>query len=177
MKAYNGDENLKAILISQVREHREADRLVKGIYRDLDGRGCAVGCLTRDPVGGHAQYELWGIPVELAHLEDAIFEGLPEADAQMWPERFLSAIKPGADLRSVWPRWRDETLRLDLRKMWRDRVWSWRLVYQVVEMAWAEGLGTVQGEARRTAELAMAETAWKRMADRLIRMLEDARPI
>jgi hypothetical protein len=37
----------------------------------------------------------------LAHLEDTIFEGLPNAKAQAWPERFLDAIKVGSDLSLV----------------------------------------------------------------------------
>ncbi len=39
----------------------------------------------------------------MARLEDSIFEALPFADAQAWPERFLGAIQPGADLsRVIW---------------------------------------------------------------------------
>ena|SRR3990167_1851199 len=107
MKAYNGSVKLKEELIAKIRQHRKAEQLVKGLYwkGNGDGKGCAVGCLTHNPEGGHAQYESeWEIPEVLAHLEDAIFEGLPETDAQEWPERFLAAIKPGADLSIVWPR-------------------------------------------------------------------------
>ena len=38
----------------------------------------------------------------IARLEDGIFERLPKELARQWPERFLSAIKPGADLSLVW---------------------------------------------------------------------------
>src|SRR3972149_6812703 len=99
MLAYKNDPVLKARLISEIRAHRKAETLVKGVYwkGNGDGRGCAVGCLTHDPNGGHARYESdWGIPEVLAHLEDAIFEGLPGKTAQGWPERFLGAIQPGA---------------------------------------------------------------------------------
>jgi hypothetical protein len=104
--AYNGDRKLKAKLISQIRAHRKAEQLIKGSYwiGNGSGKGCAVGCLTHEAGGGHKKYEIWGIYEELAHLEDAIFEGLAEKQAQEWPERFLKAIKPGADLSLVWPR-------------------------------------------------------------------------
>jgi hypothetical protein len=105
--AYNGDRKLKAKLITQIRRHRKAEQLVKGSYwiGNGEGKGCAVGCLTHDPKGGHVKYEsLWGIPVELAYLEDALFEGLPVKEAQEWPERFLKAIKPGANLSLAWPK-------------------------------------------------------------------------
>jgi hypothetical protein len=42
-----------------------------------------------------------GIPKVLAHLEDEVFEGLPATIANDWPELFLSAVRPGADLSNV----------------------------------------------------------------------------
>jgi len=103
MRAYHGDPTLKAALLAQMADHRAAERLIKGTYWDWTiGRGCAVGCLTHDPDGGHEEYPVrWGIPEELAWLEDSIFESLPLEDALAWPERFLAAIEPGADLSGV----------------------------------------------------------------------------
>jgi len=43
--------------------------------------------------------------VHLAHLKDRLFELQTHTDAQRWPERFLAAIRPGADLSQVWPQW------------------------------------------------------------------------
>src|SRR5258708_1011448 len=37
----------------------------------------------------------------LARLEDRIFETLPNAEAQLWPARFMGAINPGVDLTRV----------------------------------------------------------------------------
>jgi len=72
-----------------------------------------VGCLTRDPAGGHAKYpKRWGIPEELAWLEDTLFEHLPEGLAWVWPERFLVAIPVGADLSGVYAAW-SATVMLD----------------------------------------------------------------
>ena len=94
-------------VLARVRRHREADRLIHGVYWE-NGRGCAVGCTVS---GRRRAGEGWydavarqiGIPAHLAALEDAIFEGLPNGDAQAWPERFLRAIPEGADLGRVWP--------------------------------------------------------------------------
>ena len=109
MIAYHGDASLKAATMATVRAHREADRLVAGlgaVGEGADFRGCAVGCTvgTYD----HSLYPtILGVPEEIAHLEDAIFEGLAKAgDGRHleWPEEFLDAIPVGADLSMVWPR-------------------------------------------------------------------------
>ncbi len=99
MIAYHNDPAIKAEYLGRVREHAKADQLVKGQYWS-EGRGCAVGCTIHGD--DHLRYETeLGIPVTLARLEDRIFEGLPNAQAMTWPERFLSAITPGADLSLV----------------------------------------------------------------------------
>lgn len=124
LTAYHGSPELKAEVLAQLTRHRQLDQIVRGSgYWDgpidannnrnwipgngywSSGRGCAVGCLTHDPKGGHKQYPTrWGIPIELAWLEDGIFERLPVDDAPHWPIRFMGAIRPGADLSLVWPR-------------------------------------------------------------------------
>jgi hypothetical protein len=103
LKAFHGSPALKAKYLARVRQHREADELVKGKYWE-QGKGCAVGCTLEDRYNEdkHMAYETdLGIPVALARLEDSIFEGLPNAKAMLWPERFLDAIRPGADLTGV----------------------------------------------------------------------------
>ena len=97
MLTFHGRQELKDQRIAQVRAHREADQLVKGIYWEK-GKGCAVGCTVHG--NDHRAYEIeLGIPAELAFLEDRIFEGLPNGQAMLWPERFLQAIPVGVDLR------------------------------------------------------------------------------
>ena len=103
LKAYHGKPALKAKYLSRVRQHREADELIKGQYWQ-NGKGCAVGCTLEERYNEdkHMAYETdLGIPVALARLEDSIFEGLQDSEAKLWPERFLSAIQPGADLSGV----------------------------------------------------------------------------
>ena len=122
MIAYHGREDLKAAFLAQIAQHETADRIVRGVY-SKDGQdetleftgGCAVGCslqslaviegLATIDHSDHTLYERYlGVPQMLARLEDRIFEGLPEAEAQAWPRRFAEAIRPGADLAMVGPR-------------------------------------------------------------------------
>ncbi len=99
LRAWHGDPALKKATVAEMAAHRKADRLVKGRYWE-GGKGCAVGCLVHS--GNHALYEpYFGIPQALAHLEDKIFESLPNGESQRWSEQFLKAAKPGADLSLV----------------------------------------------------------------------------
>ena len=105
MLAYHNKPELKSRALDIMAAHRKAETLAQNHgYWDA-GKGCAMGCLLHD-LGGqpncHTEYErLLGIPAPLAHLEDRIFETLLENEAQTWPERFLGAIEPGADLSIV----------------------------------------------------------------------------
>jgi hypothetical protein len=97
LRAFHGSQELKDGTLTQVRLHREADEIVKGRYFS-EGKGCAVGCMTHNPEGGHDEYPTrWGLPEWLAFLEDRIFESLPIEKAKLWPERFIAAIPVGAD--------------------------------------------------------------------------------
>lgn len=99
--AFHGSQFEKDAVLAKLRDYAAAGVIVKGRYWH-NGRGCAVGCLTRDPNGGHASYErLFGIPEMLARLEDFLFEALPLNESRVWPLRFMDAIKPGSDLNRV----------------------------------------------------------------------------
>ena len=81
MLTFHGKQELKDQRIAQVRLCRLADTIHSGKHEDYET-------------------EL-GIPVELAWLEDRIFEALPNGESLMWPERFLAAIPVGVDLRAT----------------------------------------------------------------------------
>ena len=99
MLAFRDTTVTKPAIMRQLRAHAEADAFIKGTYWQ-NGKGCAVGCTIHS--GTHAEYESrFGIPQMLAHLEDRIFEGLPNGDAMAWPVRFINSIQPGADLSRV----------------------------------------------------------------------------
>jgi hypothetical protein len=102
---YHDKVSEKRATLKQLRLHRELDQIVQGTYWQGNGagKGCAVGCLTHDPNGGHDQFpDRWGIPVQIAYLIDQIFESLTVEEAKDWPVRFMSAVPVGADLSRVW---------------------------------------------------------------------------
>jgi hypothetical protein len=99
MLAFHSLPQLKAAKLTQVLAHQKADEIVKGLYWQ-NGKGCAVGCTVHSD--SHSAYETeMGIPRMLARLEDRIFEGMPNADAKLFPARFIDAIPVGADLSLV----------------------------------------------------------------------------
>lgn len=100
MKSFHGKQSIKDNLLAQLRAHRDADEIVKGVYWQF-GKGCAVGCTVHS--SKHADYEkMYGIPRILATLEDGIFEALPDKEAKNWPIEFIEAIPVGVDLSKVW---------------------------------------------------------------------------
>lgn len=99
MLAFLSDPKIKAKYLRRVRAHVKADEIRKGQYWE-NGKGCAVGCTIHS--SQHLAYETeLGIPQMLAKIEETIFEGATDVFSQTWPERFLKAIKPGADLSRV----------------------------------------------------------------------------
>jgi len=108
LSAFHGDQKIKDFYIDRIRQHREADQLVRGTsvrgtsWDSTTNTGCGIGCTLN--AYDHQAYETeLGIPELIAHLEDSIFEGLPEADAMEWPGKFLKAIPIGADLTKIIP--------------------------------------------------------------------------
>jgi len=105
MIAYHGEAKIKRKYLSRIRAHAKADELLQSYGYWKNGKGCALGCCLHADAP-HALYPTaLGIPEELAYLEDHFFERLPLAVAKKWPARFLSAIKPGADLSRVYDLW------------------------------------------------------------------------
>jgi hypothetical protein len=110
MLAYHNDPAIKSALIASLEDHAAHDRIKQGSYWQ-DGKGCAVACTLQgvDEIaaihGKHQMYEVYfGVPQAIARLEDRIFEGLDNTLAMRWPLRFAAAIRPGADLSMVVPR-------------------------------------------------------------------------
>ncbi len=102
MIAFHGDEAIKTKYLDRIAEHRRLDNLVRG-ETGRAGKGCSVWCTLNKYE--HAAYETeLGIPRAIARLEDGLFESLPVELAMEWPQRFLAAIRPGADLSMVLPR-------------------------------------------------------------------------
>lgn len=183
MIAYHGNPKIKTEILAQLAAHRAADELIQGRYWEY-GKGCAVGCTVHG--SDHSQYEpLFGIPQALAYLEDRIFEELPSAKAQAWPERFMRAIEPGADLTVI--QWQflhwlltDETVNPEINNpLVRDAIAA---CAQLMADP-APGRTRIDDKnaavARRAASAAAsaasvarsAESAWSRMADKLVELM------
>lgn len=118
MKAYLNSPKLKTHYLSLARRHQKMDHYAKGLYWDATARrGCAVGCWSQDPYGGHESLARdMGVPEPLLRLADGIFEALPEPDYKAWPQRFAKAIPTGAELKPVGSKF--------LRWMVFDRRWG-----------------------------------------------------
>src|SRR5581483_8713347 len=114
MKAYKNDPEFREAFIREMQWHRDMDKLKKGTYGEGsngDFRGCAVGCgihsLARlqkrklDTSNHSILAAELDIPVELFHLQDSLFEALPDVQAMAWPLQFSEAIQCGADLSMV----------------------------------------------------------------------------
>ncbi len=116
MLSYHNDENLKKLVVSEMKKHQEQDQFIKGSYENLNGKfkGCAVGC-TIDSINkilnkfyrtnDHKVFEeTIGVPDWLARLQDTFFEGLPLGDNSQFAVDFLEAIPIGINLKPV--RWK-----------------------------------------------------------------------
>lgn len=184
--AFKGDENLKTMLLEEIKKHRKADQIIQGTYgKEEDGkwRGCAVGCSIHSlnirldknyKTQDHLVYEKeLGISQSLAYLEDRIFEGLPKEKAVLWPERFIKAIKPGADLSLAIPKFM-VWLMDDLHQYYKNysdvskALTTVRDLYQRI----IEGKEVTDKEWNDAARAA-AEAAYEKMADKLIEILEE----
>lgn len=100
MIAFHGNSEVKKKYTDRVQRHYELDQIIQGTYWE-NGKGCATGCVVHSK-NPHKKYETeLGIPDEIAYLEDTIFEGLSNGDAQKFARDFLKAIPVGADLSLV----------------------------------------------------------------------------
>ena len=106
MQAFVQTPVTKKQLLHSLRQHQQADSFKKGVYWDpRERRGCAIGCSIMDFSAdsdvryNHTRYEsLFGIPAQLAILEDTIFEEMNPADIGRWPIQFIEAVPEGKDL-------------------------------------------------------------------------------
>lgn len=200
--AYHNDISIKSGILAELEIHRKADALDQGYGYWNDGKGCAVGCTIKS--GNHIEYESrFGIPVAIARLEDEIFEGLPVELARAWPERLMSAIRPGQDLSRV--HWRllhwllttpeinpgiDHPLIRDAVKQCADLMADLeegkavsksaaRSAESAESAAWSAMSAAMSAEsaawsARSAADSAAWSAAWVKIADKLIDLIEAA---
>lgn len=184
MIAFHGKQETKDFYISRVKKHREMDNLIQGQGWGA-GKGCAVGCTLEKY--DHAQYEIeLGIPEWLARLEDTIFEGLQKERAMQWPEQFLSAIHPGADLEKVKTPFLIFVLEENIKTLdalpdmadWPDVKKAIELsknaTLQMIEAHKGKGdISAAEPVARSAAESARSAWSHIKCADKLVELLEE----
>jgi hypothetical protein len=170
MIAYHNDPFIKAEILATLEQHRLADEIVKGKYWE-GGKGCAVGCTIKS--GNHAEYEnQFGIPQMLAHLEDRIFEGLPNEQAKLWPERFMRAIKPGSDLSLVgwkFQHWLLTDKRVNPRI---NHPLVGDAIANVAKIMWQLATGGSVGASAAWSAESAESAAYILMADKLVELIE-----
>lgn len=196
--AFHNKKATKRKYIDRLKSHATADEIIKGRYWEK-GRGCAVGCTIHS--GDHQQYETeLGIPTHLAYLEDVIFERLPNGASKEWPVRFLSAVRVGADLSLVWPKFavwllidpKDGVIRFANTDRTREctknvaALWQRVIDGESIESlkdefaaaaaadAWRAAAATAADAAAWRAAATADADAWRAMSDKLIELLEAA---
>ena len=88
-------QEIKTQMVDEAILHREQDLLIKGHFWD-GHKGCSVGCFVKTENSPHAKLaEITGMPEYMHHLQDTIFEGLPEETRYHWSERFFKAAPVG----------------------------------------------------------------------------------
>ena len=102
------DEKTKTKWVKRMKEHRAADRLIRGSWlQDVDApigqrRGCFFGCaMQTDENALEKAAKVMNIPLWLINLSEGIFEGMPEENHLEFPVDLLEAIPCNVDLQAV----------------------------------------------------------------------------
>ena len=147
--AFHNDPKIKETYLKRLELHYKADEIVKGIYWEK-GKGCAVGC-TVEKNGNEdphlAMEKELGIPKELAYLEDALFEELPNGESKEFPVTFLNAIPVGADLSLITAKfvvWQFEDKKYGLKNI--KEVKDDKNVYRICEAVTNAYKAVIKGE-------------------------------
>ena len=87
------------------RRHRDADMLVAKRFEMVDGQACSIGCFCHDyglePSDFSGLAEITKYPEAAHHLQEAIFEGLPEAERANWHVAFAEKAATVTDWQMV----------------------------------------------------------------------------
>ena len=95
--------NRRQEFLELAKKHYAADMLIKATYGEIEQgqfKGCSVGCFLYDIKGDkfdvvdkHQVLADWsGLPVWLHHLQDTLFEGLPNGDSAKWHVQLAETI-------------------------------------------------------------------------------------
>ena len=104
MQAWHNSKKTKQHYLAIAKRHEKKGDFAQGLYwGSTSGKGVNLSCWCDEPGQGYpALAAAMGLPPELLHFAEGLFEALPEDRFAAWPARFVSAIRPGADLRHTW---------------------------------------------------------------------------
>ena len=85
--------------------HRDADMLVAERFEMIDGQACSIGCFCHDyglePSDFSGLAKITKYPEAAHYLQEAIFEGLPEAERANWHVAFAEKAATVTDWQMV----------------------------------------------------------------------------
>lgn len=115
MLTFHNKPELKRMLLDRLARHEEADTLRQGCLYWGERGGCALGCSLYDPGEPRKRSQspdwhgemarVFGIPADLARVEEILFEWLAAREARAWPRRFIEAMPVGVDPSGLAERW------------------------------------------------------------------------
>ena len=168
--------NIAEKLLPLALAHQKADEYTAGRYGGPVAdtfRGCSIGCTIWDAkklnlidkgvlYGDHEEVAnlLFGGVEQIAHLQDAIFEGLPSKDRPTWTPRLLVAIKKAPskiNWQNVWHKWATWLMNnlLDIPDLSEDVQQAIRSVRDLHQASFL-GLSVDEEDWREAAEAARA---------------------
>ena len=91
--------------LEMARRHRDDDMLVAHRFEMVDGQACSIGCFCHDyglePDDFEGLAKITVYPEAAHHFQEAIFEGLPEAERADWHVAFAEKAATVTDWRAV----------------------------------------------------------------------------
>lgn len=103
MSAFSGNHEVNEKYLALIRQNRAAGRLVQGVggWDEETKSGSAIACTLGEWAPMLYEESELNLPAWFAFLENAIFERLLPADARVWPEQVLEAIRPDGNVDEI----------------------------------------------------------------------------
>ena len=153
------------------RRHRDADMLVANTFEMVDGQACSIGCFCHDhglePNDFSGLAKITKYPEAAHHLQEAIFEGLPEAERGDWHVAFAEKAETVTDWQAVI----DKTVLASLRIAEPHDTSTGKVVATVIDLYERQLSGDNPSEAEWAAAGMLLRGAAAVLLLRLLRML------
>ena len=108
MKTFNGDKELKASLVKELKRHKELDAFVQGEWLSKnrsggeDFKGCFYGCTMQTEENALEKFsEKYNIDLWFVHITEKLFEGLPDGEYQNFPLEAIEKLPVNFDVNKI----------------------------------------------------------------------------